>query len=86
MRRIDDLAKGTYELEVLREERTQGLGSSLCPVRAWPLGGVSRRILRVVGTSEEVEDARWASAASPGARFEAKVTGFGEVALRRIAR
>jgi len=84
MRKIDDLAKGTYELEVLREERTQGSGSSLSPLRAWPAGGVSRRILRVVSSSEEVEDARWETQASPGARFEAKVSGFGEVALRRL--
>jgi hypothetical protein len=83
MRRIDDLAKGTYELEVVREERTQSASSSLNPASAWPSGGVSRRILRVVGTSEEVEDARWESQASPGTRFEVRVNGFGEVRLQR---
>lgn len=83
MRRIDDLAKGTYELEVLREERVQSASSSLNPGSAWPPGGVSRRILRVVSTSEEVEDARWESQASPGTHFEARVAGFGDVVLRR---
>ena len=83
MRRIDDLAKGTYELEVLREERTQSANSSLNTATRWPPGGISRRILRVVSTSEEVEDARWESQASPGTRFEARVLGFGDVVLKR---
>ena len=83
MRRLDDLAPGTYELELLREVRTPDPRSPRGPRGTSPNTGVLRRILRVVSTSEEVEDTRWESRASPSARFVARVEGPCAVTLAR---
>lgn len=82
MRRLDDLARGTYELELVRELRTPDPRSSLSPGGGFQLG-LPRRVLRVLATSEEVEDARWETHASPSARFVARVVGPGEVRIER---
>lgn len=82
MRRLDDLPPGTYELELLREVRTPDPKSPLGEGGAYKLG-VARRVLRVIGTSEEVEDDRWETIASPSARFRAEVKGVRSVTLAR---
>lgn len=85
MRRIDDLPIGEYELELLCEERAGRAALSTLSNRGGRLtGGASRRIFRVVGTSEEVEDEHWQTLASPGARFRAQVSGVGAVTLTRL--
>jgi hypothetical protein len=83
MRRLDDLPRGTYELELVRELRTADASSSLSPGGAFG-AGVARRVLRVLATSEEVEDNRWDTLASPSARFRARVGGVGDVVIERL--
>ena len=82
MRRLDDLARGTYELELVRELRTANPRAASSSEGAFQFGS-ARRVLRVLATSEEVEDARWETQASPSARFIARVTGPGEVIIER---
>ncbi|MET0343125.1 MAG: hypothetical protein ABW252_19105 [Polyangiales bacterium] len=77
MRDISKLDPGDHEVEFLREEQREatqsvaaGGGSSRPAAR--PL---SRCVLRVSGTSEEVEDtSRITAGAAPGDRFIATVT------------
>ncbi|MET0339637.1 MAG: hypothetical protein ABW252_01475 [Polyangiales bacterium] len=83
MRRLDDLPPGTYELELLREERAPDPKSSLGEGGAYKIG-VPRRVLRVVSTSEDVEDDRWITQASPSTRFRAKVKGVRDVTVTRL--
>lgn len=85
MRRIDDLPSGKYLLELLTEERGGKSTLRVSSDRGGRLtGGAPRRILRVIGSAEEVEDERWESQASPGARFSAEVRGVGSVSLKRV--
>ena len=92
MRRIDELPAGSYELELLREcaggrgssGRTHGAPQPCDAQLAREAGGGPYRVLRVIGTYEEVLDTTRDTIASPGARFRARVQGLRDVSVRRV--
>jgi hypothetical protein len=88
MRRIDELGQGTYDVEILREGlRSDALakGASERDVQlAREAGGGRFRVLRVLGTGEELLHTGSETEHSPGARFRVKVRGTRELSFARL--
>lgn len=80
MKSIATLDEGQYEVEFVREESRRGdpeaAGSATEPgAKPKPVSPLSRCVLRVIGSSEELEDTSRATAASaPGTKFTVTVT------------
>jgi hypothetical protein len=88
MRRIDELAQGTYELEVIREGLRSDALTRHASRRDLDLaiqaGGARYRVLRVTSTSEEVLDTERETEQSPGTRFKVQVQGARAVQFQRL--
>ncbi|MDB4976973.1 MAG: hypothetical protein JWN48_5314 [Myxococcaceae bacterium] len=80
MKSIATLDEGQYEVEFVREESRRNDPSTAATAaeagaKPKPVSPLSRCVLRVVGTDEDLEDTSRATAASaPGTRFVATVT------------
>ncbi|MDB4989042.1 MAG: hypothetical protein JWN04_4220, partial [Myxococcaceae bacterium] len=80
MKSIATLDEGQYEVEFVREESRRNDPSTAATAteagaKPKPVSPLSRCVLRVVGTDEDLEDTSRATAASaPGTKFIATVT------------